>query len=1036
MGQASQGGWGAGGPCPAPRRPIGGRLVPQRGGRCASVYRLGFGGVPGAGGDPQRRDVAAGPSPRATGPATVPAQHRDVPLPVGPVEGYAPVAEGGEGARRGVAVAVVRADRDHGEAGRGRRQQPGVLVRGTVVRDLEHVDTGRDPPGTSQCPLARRLQVSKEQEGQPGGADQQGEARVVGAVREAEGLCVRPGRGGWPEHLPAQPALRPAGLPRRRDPDRDTRPRRGAVDQGGLRRWVGEGGRLDQADRAAAQDPGEATGVVGVEVRQDDQGYAADPEHAQAPVDGERVGARVDDDGRARPCGEDERVALADITEDHAPPRGRPPGDDAGHAGRLHHEQHQQHRDGEGDQAPPAQQTAGRQDHGHRDDGQECPTSPAARPAEAGPRQRGPRARHLGDPPGGQARAPGDQLGGAGQHGRQRQGGEAEHGGRGHGELRDEVAGDRDQPDPRRQHRDDRRADRLGRRCRRHRLGDPGRHPALPERLAPAGCEQQQRPRGEHRQQEAVAARQPRVPEGEQQHRGGERRDQAAAAAGGDGQQGHGSAGGGPHHAGFRPADDHEGKGQCPARDGRGTQAEPEQRCQAAAFGPVGAARRPDEQSQHDGEVGAADRHEMGQVGGPERLPQVVRDPPRVADDQGGQQRPRIRLQPVGGCPETGAQLPRDPLEAAGRTGHHGRARPGGPQDGGMRSAGVERRGEPPGQPQPRRGQQPAPPVTVRPVGDGHDQQHGRTRPDRRAGRLRHADDAAVDQQRGRPPRLVPRRPTGPPYGTGVPRHLHLGSDPRMPPGQLRHGPPVAVGPVQPGRSGSCRRAEQSRRGTEPDPPQPGHRRLREGERGHRAASGLPLAPGPEPATPPRSLPGRHPEAARSTSLPPSPHPSQHPPGPQQRHPRHTPRPPGPHSDQQRRSTPRGQRGHRQPQIQRPPLSHSRTRTTGEPSPSTGILASAAGPVLTTRLVPAIRLVQAAAWLVQPTRPAPPAQLSCPHQLLPRHQLPSPANPAPSRPAPAPHGRTSSLRSSKRRSPMPRTSRSWSTDRKPPFSVR
>ncbi len=867
------------------------------------------------------------------------------------------------------------------------------------MRHLEHVHAGRDPPGTGQCPLARWLQVSEEQEGEPGGADEQGEARVVGAVRKAEGLSIRPGRGRWPDHLPAQSALSPAGLPRRRDPYRDSGLRRSAVDQGGLRRWVGEGGRLDQADRAATQDPGEATGVVGVEVGQDDQGDAADPEHAQAPVDGQRVGAGVDDDGRARAGREDERVALAHVTQDHPPSRGRPPGHDAGHAGRLHHEQHQQHRDGDGDRdrAPPSQQAAGRQDHGHRHDGQQRAASPAARPADAGPRQRGPGTRHLGDPPGGQARGPGDRFGGAGQYGGQRQGGEAEHGGRGHSELGDEVAGDRDQADARRQHRDDRCADRLCCRGRRHRLGDPGRYPPFPERLAPAGCEQQQCPRGEHRQQEAVAARQPRVPEGEQQHRGGECRDQAPAAAGGDGQQRHGSAGGGPHHAGFGPADDDEGEGQRAARDRCGAQAESQQRCQAAAFGTVGAARRPDEQGQHDGEVGAADRHEMGQVGGPERLPQVLRDPPGVTDDQGGQQRPGIRLEPFGSRPETGAQLPGDPLEAVGLTGHHGRARPGGPQDGGVGPAGIERRGEPPGQPQPCRGQQPTPPVTVSPVGDGHDQQHGGTRPDRRAGRPGHADDPAVDQQRGRPPRLVPLGPARSPYGTGVPCHLHLGGDPRMPPGQLRHGPPMAVGPVQPGRSGPGRRAEQGRRDAEPGPPQPGHRRLGQRERGHRAAPGTPLAPVPEPATPSHSLPGRHPEAAKSTRLPPSPHSRQHPPGPRQRHPHHSPRPPGRQSDQQRRGTPRGQRGHRQPQIQGAPL--PRTRAAGEPRPP------AAG------LIPAVRLIQAT-------------------RLIPRGQ------PTPPTRLPAPHGRTSPRRSSKRRSPMPRTSRSWSTDRKPPFSVR
>ncbi|MEU3358023.1 hypothetical protein, partial [Streptomyces albidoflavus] len=76
----------------------------------------------------------------------------------------------------------------------------------------------------------------------------------------------------------------------------------------------------------------------------------------------------------------------------------------------------------------------------------------------------------------------------------------------------------------------------------------------------------------------------------------------------------------------------------------------------------------------------------------------------------------------------------------------------------------------------------------------------------------------------------------------------------------------MAVGPVQPGRSGPGRGAEQRCRDAEPGPPQPGHRRLGERERGHRAAPGTPQGPGPEPARhfPPNA---QNTEAAHGSAL-------------------------------------------------------------------------------------------------------------------------------------------------------------------------
>lgn len=83
--------------------------------------------------------------------------------------------------------------------------------------------------------------------------------------------------------------------------------------------------------------------MVGVEVRQDDQGDSIDVQPVEALVHQRRIWACVDDDHRPSPGVEDQPVALADVAHHHQPVVRRP----APRAERSHDRQKQDQHDDE-----------------------------------------------------------------------------------------------------------------------------------------------------------------------------------------------------------------------------------------------------------------------------------------------------------------------------------------------------------------------------------------------------------------------------------------------------------------------------------------------------------------------------------------------------------------------------------------------------------------------------------------------------------------------------------------------------------------
>jgi hypothetical protein len=210
--------------------------------------------------------------------------------------------------------------------------------------DLEDVDVREVGDGSEEAPLGGGLQVAEEQHGEPLGADQQGDAGVVGAV-------VRECRadGGWPEDLPVERA-EPAPLPHCGADHRDVGGGCLAADVDGLFRWLVEGGGLDGAHCPAAQHAGKAVDVVGVEVGEYQKGDGGDAEPAEAAVGEVGLGSGVDHHGGAGTCGQHEGVSLSHIAGDHAPVLRRPAGDGPGK--RVGTEHRQKEQEGEGSAQP------------------------------------------------------------------------------------------------------------------------------------------------------------------------------------------------------------------------------------------------------------------------------------------------------------------------------------------------------------------------------------------------------------------------------------------------------------------------------------------------------------------------------------------------------------------------------------------------------------------------------------------------------------------------------------------------------------
>lgn len=249
-------------------------------------------------------------------------------------------------------------------------------------------------------------------------------------------------------------------------------------------------------------------------------------------------------------------------------------------------------------------ETAHGQHEHSREDGQQGRALPATGPVGLRSGEGSSGACHGRDPP---DRPAGDQGQGFGRRHRHRSHGEcreSQHRGRRHREFGQQIAGDRHQADPRGEDHDDRRADRLRGTRRGQHLGEPRRHPVPLQCAGPPWRESQQRPGGQHGQQKAVTAGQPRVVQHQQQDGSGECRDQRSAPARADGEKRDQAAGSRSQNTWFRAADDHEGE-RDPAADQCGhAQGDAQPWCQAPAFAAQGRSRWPDEEEEQDRQVG------------------------------------------------------------------------------------------------------------------------------------------------------------------------------------------------------------------------------------------------------------------------------------------------------------------------------------------------------------------------------------------------------------------------------------------------
>jgi hypothetical protein len=597
-------------------------------------------------------------------------------------------------------VGVVGARRDDGQPGSQAGEQSRVLESRAVVRDFQHVDTGQARYGAEQGSLGGGLQVAGEQHGDPLGADEEGDAGVVGAV-----VGQRRADGGRPQDLPVE-AAEPAPLPRRRPDDRDAGGGGLTADVGGLVVRLVEGGGLDRAHRTAPQDSGQAVDVVGVEVGEHQERDGGDAEVAQAAVGEGGFRSGVDDHGGAGARREDQGVALADVAGDKTPVGRWPSGDGPGQGGRAEHREEQQERDG-GGRPGAVGEAPGQQDGGDRERREEQGAGPGARPVDGGAGQGRALPGDGGDPAGGPAAGPGQGFGDGHGDGCGGQGREAEHGGRADGEFGEQVARDRDQAHMRRQHGHDGGAGRLGGAGGGQDLGEPWRNPSPPQGGAPARGDGEQSAGGQHGQREAVGAGEPRVVQDQQEHGGGQGGEQGAAAAGADGEQGDQTAGGGAQNAGVRAADDDEGDGEQPSEDGGEAQGYGEARGEAPALGVDGDAGRADQQHEDDRQVAAADGGEVGEVGGLESVVEFGGDAGGVADDEPREQGAGVGRQPVGRGPQARAEPPRGPLGRGGALRDVRRALRG--QHGGEPVPGAGGRGEPGAYGQAGGGHQPQP---------------------------------------------------------------------------------------------------------------------------------------------------------------------------------------------------------------------------------------------------------------------------------------------------------------------------------------
>jgi hypothetical protein len=590
-----------------------------------------------------------------------------------------------------VAVVVVGADRDQRHPGAGGGEEVRVDVGAAVVRHLEDVGAQVDP--AVEDPLLRLgTEVSGEQHPDPVHRHAGDDGQVVGRGVRGGDLRRRgehlQGRGPDPAGPPGDDGL-PAGACGGREPVHRPHP------------VVGRGQRAgrDHVDLPPGQCPGEPAGVVGVEVREEDQAQPVDAEPGQAGVHAADVRAGVDQQPLPRADGDDERITLADVAGHDDGVRRRPAAHRLAQRPTEHHEPDQ---DGERERAQPAEPPQQDADGDQRE--RECHRRAGAhRPGGHGIRQRGPSLRDQDQPAHRPAGQPDQDIGRRGGHRRDQGRQQAEHRRRRHRRSGQQVRRQRHQADLAAERRDQRRRRQSCRGAHRQGVGDRRRDAPPAQGPRPRRGEQHDPRRRRDREGEAEIGGQPGPHQQEDEHAGAERRDGRPLPARGECHQRHQAHRRRAQDARPRTGEDHEPDQRQPAHDGLDPTVD----------------RPPPQRPQHAGDrdrhVGAGDGREVREAGPAEVLGEHRIHRAGVAHDQTGQQTARgIREDPRRGVRQPLPEGLRGGLHPAG----HARSlrRPAGGQHGDEPCVARQPGGRP--HPQRQTGRHVGPPV------GGGEQQH------------------------------------------------------------------------------------------------------------------------------------------------------------------------------------------------------------------------------------------------------------------------------------------------------------------------
>jgi hypothetical protein len=548
---------------------------------------------------------------------------------------------------------VVRAHRHEGEERGGQLGKSRIEVAGPVVRDHDdvHAPQPRLAQPLAQSPLPTGLEVAGHQQGdvtEPVGRD--GQVHADGCLVD-RGRVRRVHRGarGRQDHSGGDETEgRRVALPDGEDLDRGT----GVVEcaPGGVRGAVAGGaGHEDPPHRDGAENRRQPAGVVGVVVREDDGVQPVDARLADASGGGAVGVARVHEDRRALARADEQGGGLADVALGDDPALGRAGARDR--RGDRHETGQDAHHRGDPNTGRGARPRTRGEDHDDGSGREQTRAGKSLRQREGGAGRVGEGARDPGDPGRVPAGDPGEQLRGLVPHGlddgrQQPQDGRARHGRGGQ-----DVGRDSRHRKARVEEDDDGPAGELGGRGDRQAASEPSGN-AEREPAGDRAGEHDDRCGRRHGQDEPDLPGDRRVDEKQADQSDGERRKPAR----------------GPAHD-TRKEDDRAGRGG--AQHGRlraHQRDEPEHDGRADERGdprpPLADDRQHTEEQQ--GDVGTADRSEVGEAGDPGGVLEVRGKVAVVPDSDPRHEPARLRREVTARLAQALAQTVRGTEEAGG----------------------------------------------------------------------------------------------------------------------------------------------------------------------------------------------------------------------------------------------------------------------------------------------------------------------------------------------------------------------------------